>query len=380
MKLLSTVALASVMLGVSALAPKGDEVDLTYTFRQYVADHGKIYADAAEYAAHEKVFMKNLANIVEHNKRGATFKMGVNQFTDLATEDLKSYHGLDKHAMRQPNRGTTFKESGARNFVPTLDWQKNMPPVMNQGSCGSCYIFSSTAAAAAHLTAQTGTLYDLSVQQPLDCLINQNSCGGTGGCYGGTAQVVYDYFMTSNVGWEHSYAYPYMSFYNSYDPETYPCRAVPGASSTIQQSIATVTGYVNVANNSYWSMMEALQVGPVVINLDASSFHSYSSGVHTACDMSGNVDINHAVVLAGYGTDEDSGLKYWKVVNSWGTSWGENGVIRILRQEPGEQPCGIDSTPLDGTACAGETDPIQVCGSCGLLWGAAYPLVEPYHS
>ena len=41
--------------------------------------------------------------------------------------------------------------------------------------------------------------------------------------------------------------------------------------------------------------------------------------------------INHAVVLIGYGTDLATGKDYWLVRNSWGTSWGEAGYIRLLR-------------------------------------------------
>jgi len=38
----------------------------------------------------------------------------------------------------------------------------------------------------------------------------------------------------------------------------------------------------------------------------------------------------HAVKLIGWGVDEE-GVKYWKVVNSWNNTWGENGTFKIVR-------------------------------------------------
>jgi cathepsin L len=71
-------------------------------------------------------------------------------------------------------------------------------------------------------------------------------------------------------------------------------------------------------------------VGPVAISVDASSWSSYNGGVYAGCDYSSNIDIDHAVVAVGYGTDAKLG-DYWIVRNSWTSGWGENGYIRIRR-------------------------------------------------
>merc|ERR1719454_1022988 len=50
--------------------------------------------------------------------------------------------------------------------------------------------------------------------------------------------------------------------------------------------------------------------------------------------------VDHAVLLVGWG--EENGQKYWKLQNSWGPDWGEDGFFRIAR---GENESGIESIP-----------------------------------
>ena len=62
--------------------------------------------------------------------------------------------------------------------------------------------------------------------------------------------------------------------------------------------------------------MEAVaNLGPVSISVDASTWHDYEEGIYSGCDATKNVDINHAVVLVGYGSDANG--TYWTVRNSW---------------------------------------------------------------
>ena len=109
-----------------------------------------------------------------------------------------------------------------------------------------------------------------------------------------------------------------------------------------------ITGYKKLGSSwSTWSAVDEDEVkeflyetGPLAIALNADPLQTYTGGVldltSTKCPSSG---INHAVTLVGYGYDSATGLDYWIVKNSWGTSWGEDGYFRIRR---GNGTCGIN--------------------------------------
>lgn len=140
---------------------------------------------------------------------------------------------------------------------------------------------------------------------------------------------------------------------------------------------ASVIGYATVPRCSAVEAKAALAFkGPLVVVVDASQWHSYDRGVFDGCRQDA-LELNHAVLLVGYGTDERLG-DYWLVRNSWGTAWGEDGYIRLKRTEgdqtaEGECTKCVDLRPwvpdVDAGACA------TVCGTCGLLTQPSYPVV-----
>merc|ERR1712019_183096 len=180
----------------------------------------------------------------------------------------------------------------------------------------------------------TGTLYSLAEQQLVDCDKSDN------GCSGGWPHTAYDSYISRN-GYcsEDSY---------SYTAQGGSCRA---SSCNVALARGTVTGHTNVPKSSA-GLKSALASQPVSVTVNAGQLQLYANGVVTG-SCSGQ--INHAVIAVGYGTD---GLDYFKIRNSWGTSWGEAGNIR-LSQSGGSQgtACLLQYAPVTPKLSSGPVPP-----------------------
>ena len=125
------------------------------------------------------------------------------------------------------------------------------------------------------------------------------------------------------------------------------------------------------------------QVGPVVVAVDALNWAFYEKGVFEDAKDASTVD--HAVLLVGYGVDVDTNEQFYKIRNSWGPTFGENGFIRIRRSDDDDEDCYLDENPLVGLACALDDNgnkidaqPVKVCGPDGILFDVAYPVGAHY--
>jgi len=247
-----------------------------------------------------------------------------------------------------------------------IDWRSFgiITPVKDQGRCGSCWSFAAAETIESYYALKhPGKLPVLSEQQILDCTPNPLQCGGTGGCGGATVELAYQQIQSMG-GLSSEWTYPYMSYFGDNGACNTSLRFKP---------VAKIAGYVNLPSNLAPPIMQHLLTkGPLAISVDASTWGHYEIGVYDGCNQT-NPDLDHAVQLVGLGTDPQQG-DYWLIRNSWTPLWGENGYIRIRRTAT--RRCGVDLTPLDGDGCVNGSKTEFVCGTCGVLYDAVYPLVH----
>jgi len=333
-----------------------------YSYDLWLAEHG------ARYPGRREVFESNLAVIRAHNADPSkTWKMGVNQFSALTKAEFKSqtagYNKRQRAALREFSSPAPLSSHVSVADLPaSVDWRTKgvVTPVKDQGQCGGCWSFSAAETMESAVAIATGTLEVLSEQQLIDCTPNPNQCGGTGGCSGATQELAFNYTIAAG-GLSLEKDYPYTA-------QTGTCQT-----SRIKPA-GQISSYVTLPFNNYTALMNGVAlVGPMAISAAAEPWQSYESGVFSSdC----GADVDHAIVLEGYGHDDTANLDYYLVRNSWSAGWGEQGYIRVARygSTSAGEPCVTDNTPGDGDGCANGPPSIQVCGLCGILSDTSYPL------
>jgi len=311
------VLLALAVVAVSAVNVKLD-VDASWT--AWKVKYGKKYLSAEEDTLRQGIFQKNLAYIQQHNAKGLSYELGMNQFGDLTNAEFQKVFLATK--MSPSRNGSAFVQ-GNEVDPTSVDWRTSgyVTPIKDQGQCGSCWSFSTTGSIeGAHFKA-TGKLVSFSEQNLVDCSTKE----GNQGCNGGLMDYAFTYVI-KNGGLDTEASYPYTARDGT-------CRYSAASSG------GTISKYVDVTAGSEAALQSAVAtVGPISVAIDAShnSFQFYKKGVYNE-PLCSSKNLDHGVLAVGYGTD--AGKDYWIVKNSWGTSWGDAGYIMMSRNKRNQ--CGI---------------------------------------
>jgi len=239
----------------------------------------------------------------------------------------------------------------------SIDWSTSgaTSPVKDQGQCGSCWAYSTTEGIESAVYMAQGKMVELSPQQIISCDTTD------GGCNGGDLPTAFKYVMdaggidsdadypeSSNGGGGGS-GYYYGYYYGS--EQKHLESQVKGDSGNCTwdgKKVASVTSWkyaVPPCNSGACDQQDETTLaaviaksGPVSICVNAQSWDSYSGGILKGDCSAAYNDMDHCVQLVGFDLD----AKYWKVRNSWGSSWGENGFIRL--------PFGVNSCSVASEA------------------------------
>lgn len=301
-------------------------------FEDFMREHARVYKTKEEKLARFEIFKANLAFIEAENSKGHSYELGVNEFADQTPEEFgKTHLGINGPSPARlfgnvPHLGT-HKFSG-KAPPAAVDWTLKgaVTPPKNQGQCGSCWSFSATGALEGAWQIATGNLVPLSEQQLVDCAKNGNM-----GCKGGSMDLAFKYLETHPLCQEASY--PYVA-------KDGVCQE---ANCTAGIPKGGVTGFKDVTAKDEQALLEAVSKQPVsvAIEADESAFQLYKGGILSEkC----GTKLDHGVLIVGYGTED--GVDYWKVKNSWGATWGEQGYIRMKRGIPQDGECGIKDGPV----------------------------------
>jgi len=313
-------------------------------FDKWVEEFRVVFNHAEHRSTMFKSWIENHIFIEKTNQQNLSYELGHNQFSGMNhTEYVKWVRGGMDGSIRIFGVKSRISDISEYASLPaSIDWtaKSAVTPVKDQGQCGSCWSFSTTGALEGAYAIKNSKLVSFSEQQLVDCDTLGNG-GRDHGCNGGLMDNAFSW-ISKNDGLCVEADYPYVS-------------GTTKTAGTCVKSCKNVAGsdvlkFVDVESASDLAFSTALAQQPVSVAIEADQreFQLYKSGVFTgAC----GTNLDHGVLAVGYGVE--GGVEYYKVKNSWSTTWGENGYIRLAK---------------GATYNGGK-------GQCGILLEASYPVV-----
>jgi len=234
--------------------------------------------------------------------------MGITPFSDLTPAEFRALYLTPElnEIVKMQNSSASFVRLSRKDPPPSIDWRTKgvVPPVEDQGQSGEVILF----VGADNVASATAL-----VHPPL--------------IPGGLANIRNMVSVCSNckpqADFPCMYAYAVKNgLCTNFGKD---CKCTPDLH---------FSSYKSLKDES--NLLLAVADGPVSAYVNAIPWQTYQSGI-----LSGNCSsqVDHAALVVGYGTDR--GQDYWVLKNSWGTSWGEQGYIRLKRSKSGAGICGV---------------------------------------
>mmetsp|Transcript_62958 Transcript_62958/g.149996 ORF Transcript_62958/g.149996 Transcript_62958/m.149996 type:complete len:424 (-) Transcript_62958:26-1297(-) len=368
-------------------------------FHSYMRDYRRTYAHGSpEYEMRQAMFERTFWKVHEQNRKPESERLwtaGFNEYSDRTEDEMRSLNGwrpMGVSAMGGPSalleRGETETFNGTSTDLPeSVDWSSLWTSQLGQirsQTCGNCWAEATASMLEAHLEIHTGVQKRISGGQITRCTPNPYKCGGGGGCTGATSELAMGYLMQISKDFSTD-----ETLEGCPDPEDTsksqdfsekepPHEWAPGVRSAVESApvrkMMSLVGWERLPVNKLEPLLRALYTrGPVAVAVATDWGVPYKSGIFDSCSK--DPTIGHAMLAVGYGVQD--GTKYWTLQNSWGTGFGENGKMRLLRGDDEESFCGTDKHPEEGTTCEGGPRDVKACGRCGILFDTVVPHFAP---
>ncbi|CAD8093912.1 unnamed protein product [Paramecium sonneborni] len=290
----SYIILGTALLLSSILLQGQIDEPISSEHHLWMLKHHKQYYSALEQEYRRKVFEQNVKYIDEINQKQNDFVLEINEFADLTSEEFSIQYLQFDHQITDPQAAQQFKDDS--NLNQAIDWSQYAGSARNQGQCAS-YIFFTLDLLDANNKIVNNIYSPLSQQDLIDCTQQY----GNKGCQGGFVSSSLNYVKEKGLAYE----------------KDYPTTSTSGVCKNVQRTFR-ISDYITVKNCD--DLIKVLANSTVAVSVDATSWQFYRSGILTQCGTS----LNHGALLVGITNDG-----VWKLKNTWGSSWGESGFIRL---------------------------------------------------
>ena len=297
-------------------------------FEEFTKKYNKEYNSTEEYQKRYNIFKSNLQEMKRSTfKTNKNLKFGLNKFADLTKEEFASkYLTFDPESYR--DLITIDPEDLGLDEVEapeSWDWTEQgiVTTVKHQLECGACWSFATSAAIESQFMMTYKINTSLSEQQLIDCDKSNNECEG------------------GNM----KKAFIYLQSHGLMSSEDYPFEGSLGECRYNEsKTLVKVKNWAFVPKDEELMKKALYKYGPLAGALNGWMLEFYEGGIFEPWfDFLCPSAVNHAVVIVGYGVDEETGTEFWKIKNSWSADWGENGYFKLKR---GAGTCGIDQYTL----------------------------------